>query len=69
MADSTPLAPAAAARRADFTEVHARRARQSENLVGWLRYPQQVVPGNAMPDLGVSEADARNIAAYLDTLR
>ena len=37
-------------------------------MVRWIRFPQQVVPGNAMPDMGVSEADARNIAAYLYTL-
>jgi hypothetical protein len=28
--------------------------------------PQRIVPGNAMPDMAMSEADAR---AYLDTLR
>jgi cytochrome c2 len=39
------------------------------NLVRWIREPQAVVPGNAMPDMGVSEADARDIAAYLYTLR
>jgi cytochrome c2 len=39
-----------------------------DNMVHWLRFPQQVVPGNAMPDLGLSEADARQIAAYLYTL-
>jgi cytochrome c1 len=40
-----------------------------DNLVAWLRDPQRIVPGNAMPDMGMSEADARAIAAYLDTLR
>jgi cytochrome c1 len=35
------------------------------NLVRWIRAPQSVVPGNAMPDMGVSEAEARDIAAYL----
>jgi cytochrome c1 len=39
------------------------------NLVRWIRDPQGVVPGNAMPDMGVSEAEARDIAAYLYTLR
>ena len=39
------------------------------NLVRWIREPQAVVPGNAMPNMGVSEADARDIAAYLYTLR
>jgi cytochrome c1 len=38
------------------------------NLQHWIRDPQGVVPGNAMPDLGVSGVDARDIAAYLLTL-
>ena len=38
------------------------------NMVTWLRYPQQVVPGNAMPDMGLSEGRARDITAYLYTL-
>jgi cytochrome c len=40
-----------------------------ENLVRWIMDPQAVEPGTAMPDLRVSEADARDIAAYLFTLR
>lgn len=40
-----------------------------ENLVRWIRNPQEVEPGTAMPDLGVSEDEARNIAAYLLQLR
>lgn len=40
-----------------------------ENLIRWLRAPQAVSPRSAMPDLGVREADARDIAAYLQTLR
>jgi len=40
-----------------------------ENMVRWLRRPQEVSPESAMPDLGVTERDARDIAAYLFTLR
>jgi cytochrome c2 len=40
-----------------------------DNLTLWLRYPQRVVPGNAMPDMGLSEDQARDVAAYLDTLK
>jgi cytochrome c len=40
-----------------------------ENLIAWLRDPQAIEPGTAMPNLNVSEADARNLAAYLATLR
>jgi len=35
------------------------------NLILWLRHPQAVTPGNAMPDLGLTDAQARDIAAYL----
>jgi cytochrome c2 len=38
------------------------------NLIRWIRFPQSIVPGNAMPDMGVSEQEARDIAAYLYTL-
>ena len=39
------------------------------NLVRWIRHPQTVVPGNAMPDMGIDEQQARDIAAFLYTLR
>jgi cytochrome c1 len=38
---------------------------ERDNLVRWLREPQALKPGSAMPDLGVTERDARDIAAYL----
>ena len=40
----------------------------ADNLQRWIRDPQEVEPGTAMPDLGVSTVDARDIAAYLLTL-
>lgn len=40
-----------------------------ENMVRWLREPQHFAPLTAMPDLGVAERDARDIAAYLATLK
>jgi mono/diheme cytochrome c family protein len=40
-----------------------------ENMVRWIRHPQAVAPRSAMPDLGVNERDARDIAAYLSTLK
>lgn len=40
-----------------------------ENMTLWVRHPQEVEPGSAMPDVGVTEEDARHIAAYLYTLR
>lgn len=39
-----------------------------DNLIRWIRYPQSVVPGVDMPNMGVTQADARDIAAYLYTL-
>jgi cytochrome c len=41
----------------------------SEFLVRWISVPQSIEPGTAMPNLGVSEAHARDIAAYLYTLK
>jgi mono/diheme cytochrome c family protein len=40
-----------------------------ENMVQWLMWPQRERPGGAMPNLGVREKDARDIAAYLATLK
>jgi cytochrome c1 len=40
-----------------------------ENMVRWLRSPQSVSPHSAMPDIGLSDADARDIAAYLASLK
>lgn len=40
-----------------------------ENLTRWIRHPRQVEPKTAMPDLGVTQNDANDIAAYLYTLR
>lgn len=40
-----------------------------ENLMRWIRDPQSIEPGTAMPMLGVTEQDGRDIAAYLYTLR
>jgi cytochrome c1 len=44
-------------------------ANTPDNLVGWLRSPQAVVPRNAMPDLRLTDKQARDVAAYLETLR
>ena len=39
------------------------------HLVEWVRTPQEMKPGTAMPDLGLSEQQARDVAAYLYTLQ
>jgi cytochrome c1 len=38
-------------------------------MVRWIENPQAMKAHNAMPNLNVSERDARDIAAYLYTLR
>jgi cytochrome c1 len=40
-----------------------------ENLVRWVRSPRSVEPHTAMPELGLSDQEARDVAAYLYTLR
>lgn len=54
---------------ADRTYIAGMLRNEPRQLVMWLRHPQQVVPGNAMPEMGLDERDARDIAAYLYTLR
>ena len=40
-----------------------------DNLIEWIQNPPGVDPRTAMPNLGIGEAAARDIAAYLYTLR
>jgi cytochrome c2 len=40
-----------------------------ENLRLWIQHPQQVSPGNGMPDLGLTDKQAKDISAYLYTLK
>jgi cytochrome c len=37
----------------------------ADNLIKWIRHPREVVPNTAMPELGVTQAEARDMAAYL----
>jgi cytochrome c2 len=39
------------------------------NMVKWIQHPQSIDPNNAMPELGVTDQDARDVSAYLYTLR
>jgi cytochrome c1 len=39
------------------------------NMVRWIRKPQEIDPLTAMPDLQVPEQHARDMTAYLHTLR
>ena len=38
-------------------------------LVRWIEVPQAIEPGTAMPNVGVTEGAARDMAAYLYTIR
>jgi cytochrome c1 len=40
-----------------------------KNLIEWIKRPHALDPKTAMPDLKVSDLDARDIAAYLYTLQ
>ena len=48
--------------------IAGRLANTPENMVRWLRHTREVDPLTAMPEMGVTEQDARDIAAYLGTL-
>ncbi len=40
-----------------------------ENLVRWVREPKAIEPATAMPTIGLNDQQARDVAAYLYTLR
>lgn len=40
-----------------------------QNLAAWVLEPQKFVPGNAMPSTGLTESEALDVAAYLETIR
>jgi len=40
-----------------------------DNMIKWVQHPQLIDPRNVMPELGVTDQDAKDIAAYLFTLR
>jgi cytochrome c2 len=47
----------------------AGRSNSPSNLIEWIRHPQHQRPASPMPEMNVTEHDARDIAAYLYTLR
>jgi cytochrome c len=40
-----------------------------ENMAAFIRAPQEAAPRTAMPDMGVGEEHARDMVAYLYTLK
>jgi len=49
--------------------IAGRLANEPNNMFRWVRAPQEIAPGTAMPDTPMSDRDARDIAAYLYTLQ
>jgi cytochrome c2 len=49
--------------------VAGREPNAPERMIAWVRHPQDLQPGSGMPDVGLSQAQARDVAAYLYTLR
>lgn len=49
--------------------IAGRVANRPAMLARWIMAPESVVPGTAMPNMGVSAPDAHDIAAYLGSLR
>lgn len=41
----------------------------TQRLITWLTVPQAIAPGSAMPNMGVTDGEARDMAAYLYSLR
>ena len=40
-----------------------------DNITKWIQHPHAIDDKTAMPETGVTDQDARDIAAYLYTLR
>ena len=51
------------------TYLAGRLSNSPANMMRWIQHPQHVVRGTAMPEMGVTDIDARDITAFLYTLR
>jgi hypothetical protein len=51
------------------TYIAGQLSNDPQNLLRWIQDPQAVEPGTAMPDLGVGPEVARDMAAYLYSIR
>jgi cytochrome c1 len=47
------------------TYIGGRLQNTPDNLIQWIVAPQRLDPGCAMPDTGITEAEARDVAAFL----
>jgi cytochrome c2 len=50
---------------AERTEIAGKLANDPDAMVRWLMHPQAIAPQGGMPDQGVREQEARDMAAYL----
>ncbi len=46
-----------------------RVANNPRDMMRWIQHPQKLEPGTVMPEMNVTDQDARDITAYLYTLR
>jgi cytochrome c2 len=53
----------------DRTTLAGQLPNSPDNMIRWIRDPQNALPSTAMPDLDVSAKEARDMAAYLYTLK
>ena len=49
--------------------IAGRLANTPQNMARWVQYPKSVKPLTAMPDMGVTDAHAADMVAYLATLQ
>jgi cytochrome c2 len=50
---------------ANHTYIAGQLSNQAPNLVHWIQHPHSVHPDSLMPELGLTDAQSRDIAAYL----
>jgi cytochrome c1 len=53
----------------DLAYIAGHLANNPDTLVAWIRHPHRFNQVTAMPEMGVGEQEARDIAAYLYTLQ
>jgi cytochrome c2 len=46
-----------------------RQPNDPQHMIAWVQHPQLLEPGVGMPEMGLTYAEARDVAAYLYTLR
>ncbi len=65
MHDSQALVGPPLTRMAGRSYLAGNMENNATNLIHWIQQPREIHPDTAMPDTGVTEHDARDIAAYL----